>query len=103
MDTTKIRSALVSKLKELEARAAEIEDDLSATPNSDWEENAKESEDDDVLASLGDQTMDDMQQVALAISQIDSGEYGTCTSCQGKIGAERLKALPYATQCIKCA
>ena len=93
----------MAKLTELEARAEGIEADLSATPNSDWEENAKESEDDDVLQSLGDLTMDDIQHVKLAISRIDSGKYGICTSCNEEIGADRLKVLPYATQCIKCA
>ena len=103
MDTAKIKSALESKLKELEARAQGIEDDLSAAPNSDWEENAKESEDDDELASLGDLTKDDIQNVKLAINRIESGGYGICLSCNAKIGAELLKALPYATECVNCA
>ncbi len=103
MDIAKIKSALEAKLKELESRAERIEGDLAAAPNSDWEENAKESEDDDVLASLGDLTLDDIQNVKLAISRINNGGYGTCLTCAGKIGSERLKALPYATECVACA
>lgn len=103
MDTKKIKSALEAKLKELEERAEGIEANLSAAPNPDWEENAKESEDDEVLANLGDVTTDDIRHVKLALSRIKSGDYGICVSCDGKIGTERLQALPYATECIKCA
>ncbi len=85
MDTKKIKSALEAKLKELEERAEGIEKNLSAPPNPDWEENAKESEDDEVLANLGDLTTDDIRHVKLALSRIESGDYGICVSCDGKI------------------
>ena len=32
-----------------------------------------------------------------------SGSYGTCEVCRGRIGAERLEALPAATRCVVCA
>ena len=38
-----------------------------------------------------------------ALGRIDNGTYGVCVKCGGKIGKERLKALPTATTCIKCA
>jgi RNA polymerase-binding protein DksA len=37
-----------------------------------------------------------------AIERIESGAYGICTTCGGEIGAKRLEAMPYATQCIEC-
>ncbi len=37
-----------------------------------------------------------------AIERIDRGAYGVCASCGGEIGAKRLEAMPYATQCIEC-
>jgi len=37
-----------------------------------------------------------------AIKRIDSGTYGKCEECGCAISLQRLKALPYATHCIKC-
>jgi len=37
-----------------------------------------------------------------ALRLIDQGEYGICERCGGEIGAERLKALPETTLCVKC-
>jgi DnaK suppressor protein len=37
-----------------------------------------------------------------ALGRIDAGTYGTCTTCGNPIGDDRLKAIPYATQCIDC-
>jgi RNA polymerase-binding protein DksA len=37
-----------------------------------------------------------------ALARIEDGSYGKCGSCGGKIGLERLKALPYARLCIDC-
>jgi len=38
-----------------------------------------------------------------AISRIDRGDYMYCTNCGGKIGEDRLEALPYADTCLDCA
>ena len=37
-----------------------------------------------------------------AIKRIDVGTYGNCEECGCAISLQRLKALPYATYCIKC-
>ena len=37
-----------------------------------------------------------------ALQRIEDGTYGTCASCGQPIGAERLEALPWTTQCIDC-
>lgn len=37
-----------------------------------------------------------------ALQRIEDGTYGTCQSCGNPIGAERLDAVPYTTQCIDC-
>ena len=37
-----------------------------------------------------------------ALARIEDGTYGKCESCNGNIGLERLKALPYARLCIEC-
>ena len=37
-----------------------------------------------------------------ALKRIDAGTYGTCSNCGEPIGAERLEAVPWTTQCIDC-
>lgn len=103
IDTEKVRVALEAKLHELEHRAEEIEEDLCSKPNPDWEENAIETEDDEVLVAVGDLTLDDIRHIKLALARIDSGGYETCSSCGKSIPAARLRALPHASTCIGCA
>jgi len=37
-----------------------------------------------------------------ALRRIDAGTYGICSNCGEPIPAERLEAVPWATQCIDC-
>ena len=41
-----------------------------------------------------------LEQVDRALARIDDGSYGTCEVCGREIGAERLRARPWATLCI---
>lgn len=102
-DFARIKALLGEKLRELTARADEIDDDLSQPGDDDWEENAVESADDEVLQSVGDITLDEIRQVKHALAQIEAGNYGLCTACGGSIAKQRLEALPYATKCVKCS
>jgi RNA polymerase-binding protein DksA len=43
-----------------------------------------------------------LQAIDAALERIDGGTYGVCVSCRQPIGAERLQALPWTTQCIDC-
>lgn len=56
----------------------------------------------DVLAQ-GAFLADSQKQVDKALSKMESGTYGICEKCGGKIEAERLEADPAASLCIKCA
>lgn len=37
-----------------------------------------------------------------ALKKIKEGTYGKCESCNNDIGIERLFAIPFAANCIKC-
>ena len=102
-DHSDVKRALEEKLKELMQRAADIEGALSTPGSRDWEDNATESEDDEVMAGVGDVTKSEIHEIRLALNLIESGEYGKCTACGKAISKERLAALPYATKCIRCA
>ncbi len=38
-----------------------------------------------------------------ALARFTDGSYGSCETCTKAIHVDRLTALPYANQCIKCA
>lgn len=103
MEVDEIKAMLEARLAELVARAEEIDGELSETPDDDWSENAVDSESDEVLETVGNLALDEVRKIETALSRIDAGSYGTCQTCGELIAAERLKALPYASKCIKCA
>ena len=45
----------------------------------------------------------ELAQIEAALDRIKHGRYGRCESCDKAIAPMRLKALPYATECINCA
>jgi RNA polymerase-binding transcription factor len=45
----------------------------------------------------------ELAQISLALEKLREGRYGRCESCEKAISPVRLKALPYATDCIDCA
>lgn len=44
-----------------------------------------------------------LAEIEAALARIKKGEYGMCASCGEPIPEARLKALPWARVCVKCA
>jgi DnaK suppressor protein len=44
-----------------------------------------------------------LRDVERALTKLDEGSYGSCDSCGGPIGTERLEAIPWAVRCVACA
>ena len=97
-----VREALQTRLAQLTKRAEGIDSELSEPGDSDWEERATESEDDEVLSSLGNIAIKEIKDIREAIARIDKGKYGVCSKCKQSIPAERLEAVPYAKTCTAC-
>jgi DnaK suppressor protein len=55
------------------------------------------------VASLLDQTRDQLSRVEAALHRLEEGSYGVCQRCGQQIAAGRLEARPTATLCIACA
>lgn len=102
-DLDSVRKQLESRLAELLAEAKEIDAELSEPHSRDWEERATESEGDEVLEGLGNAAMLEARRIKAALTRIEEGNYGTCTSCGEPVGDKRLEAVPDAALCIKCA
>jgi len=101
------RQALQSKLQmkkdELQARLERITSNVRQGLASDSEERAKQLEDSEVVDALGNEAREELGKISTVLERIDKGTYGTCSACNGAIGEARLRAYPYAVECIECA
>ncbi|MFT6582752.1 MAG: TraR/DksA family transcriptional regulator [Alphaproteobacteria bacterium] len=103
LDLNEIKTRLNARLATLGARVGDIEEDLREQSDPNFAEQALEAEGDEVLEGLEANALKEIDQINAALARIEQGAYETCTSCEEPIGTKRLEALPYATQCIKCA
>ena len=53
--------------------------------------------------SLLENEQEVLGEIDAALSRIDAGAFGKCEECQGRIPADRLKAIPYTRYCVACA
>ena len=108
-----LRQSLLAERAEVQAQLAELETSSFGTSQSDLsgevafdEEYADsgtatfERERDE---SLTDNARDLLRKIEKALVRMDEGTYGLCERCGKPIEKARLKALPYATLCIKDA
>ena len=52
--------------------------------------------------ALSAQALASVEEIDRALGKMDLGTYGVCEKCGDKIPKERLRALPYASLCVKC-
>ena len=55
-----------------------------------------------IAALLGD-ARSALAAIEAALSRLDEGTYGTCSTCGRRIEAARLEALPATPHCLRCA
>ncbi|MGI9411769.1 MAG: TraR/DksA family transcriptional regulator [Hyphomicrobiaceae bacterium] len=102
-DFTQREEQLKKRMVELDGRLHRIDDHLHQAPDPDWEENATESEMDEVLEGLGQAGAEEMQAIYAALTRIKSGTYGICVRCGEDISDARLDVLPHTSVCKTCA
>ena len=103
VDVSKYRSMLQARLKELDVRLHEIEEELESHKSKDWEELAVEREEDEVLEGLGNSGQDEIVKINAALARLDEGEFGFCTTCGVEVSPERLDVVPHTPFCRDCA
>jgi RNA polymerase-binding transcription factor DksA len=57
----------------------------------------------DVTLSLLENEEQIVREIDGAWARIDTGTFGRCEECREEISRERLRALPYARYCVRCA
>ena len=97
------RSALLSRLAELDTRLHQIEAELDEPNSKDWEELAVEREGDEVLEQLGQSGQAEIAKIRAALKRLRDGNYGECVRCNEQISIDRLNVLPDTPLCKTCA
>jgi DnaK suppressor protein len=100
------RQQLILLRDELEGRYAAIQKDVrheESPLDSDFEEQAVENQNEQVLDTLSEEARQQLALIDAALERLDNGSYGRCVECGNDIGDERLAAVPYADRCIDCA
>ena len=103
---TKLRGALIKKRAELEERVRRTTADMhrqNAALSQDFEDQASERENDEVVERIHDAAQTEIVAVDRALQRIDNGTYGRCASCGRPIEETRLDARPEAETCVACA
>lgn len=103
------------KYEALERALIEQRDELGARINERMTEVHVDREPDDEAAQASDSSTKEMAvailererrtfaEIEAALARIKKGEYGLCASCGEPIPDARLKALPWARVCVRCA
>ena len=97
------QTQLKEQLVRLLERAGRIAGDLRAIHDRDWQEQAIELENDEVLKGLDEMTLGEVHRIRAALRRIANGTYGSCSTCGRAIGEARLAAMPSATTCLTCS
>lgn len=105
MDTERFAERLTTLRAELLERHERLDDHLhhrDGPVSADFEEQATERHNDDVVAALDDSVRSELRAIDAALERIESGRFGLCGRCGKAIERARLEAIPYATTCVGC-
>lgn len=105
-DKNDVHKELMQKLDDLTSRLNDIEKNIhhkESPVSADFAEQATETENDEVLSALQDETSATIKNIKNALNRMEDGSYGLCAVCGAEIAEERIKALPYTDKCFECA
>lgn len=103
VDVNKYRKMLQARLKELDTRLHEIDDELDSHLSKDWEGLALEVEEEEVLEGLGASGQNEIAKINAALARMEEDEFGYCVKCGAEILAARLDIVPHTPFCRNCA
>ena len=98
------RRAAVARVADLERELAAIAESTAAGPDDEHDaEGSTVGYERARVGSLLAEARRHLSAVDDAMARVASGRFGRCERCGGAIGSERLRALPAATRCVRCA
>lgn len=95
------RKALLALRDRVTGQISFLSDDAGRTDEVPLEDRTDEF-DREFALSLVSTEQDALYEIDEALRRIDGGRYGLCESCEGIIESNRLRALPFARNCLGC-
>lgn len=105
-DLKEIQRELSARRRSLLGREESIEKDIRHTDgalDADFEEQAVQQENDQVLDALDSITRAEIAAIDGALARIQKGTFGVCLACGQSIEHARIRAVPTTDKCINCA
>ncbi len=112
MNEVKARQILEVERAQTVARLGALVDEFNGIVAASLDANADDEHDPEgatiafereQTAALRAQAVVHLNDLELALTRLERGTYGTCTTCGGPVGAERLRVLPVTESCTACA
>jgi DnaK suppressor protein len=101
-----MRERLLARGAELRSRLERVQADLRRETNplpADSADAAITLENDEILVAIRGSAQSELASIRAALERLESGMYAICETCGIDIDPERLKVVPYASQCAACA
>ena len=87
-------------MERIASETARLNQPIEST--TEWVDQARLITTRELQSALLAQAQQHLEHIEAALRRLDEGTYGICAVCGGPINPERLRALPYATTCVKC-
>lgn len=101
-----IREQLQGRREELISRHRRLREDMRQQPadeNARFEDRGSNHELDDLMDTLSEMEVRELQDIDDALVRIERAGYGKCARCGTAIPDERLRAIPTTAFCAPCA
>jgi len=98
-----LRARLLGDVTQMADNALNKDQNKTTSMPTSMAELGSDNFDQELTLSLLGNEKHSLDQIEAAIERIDGGSYGRCEECGEKIPKSRLDAIPYATQCVRCA
>jgi RNA polymerase-binding protein DksA len=111
IDTERFRTRLVEERKRVKEAIDYLHEENPGSIQDETQDSTADNHPGDMATVTFDRELDYtleesegrlLEAIDAALQRLDDGTYGICSSCGQPIGAERLEALPWTTQCIDC-
>jgi RNA polymerase-binding transcription factor DksA len=105
-EVSQIRQRLEARRQELATRRQRVDRDLARQNEpltADSDDQAIQLQNDETLEAIGAAARSEIAAIDAALERLTTGRYGICTACGEVVGEARLRAVPHALTCTRCA
>lgn len=105
MDSAEVEVRLRDLAKQLSDRLERVAGHIKRRDgplSADFEEQATERQNDEVVFALDVSLSDELRAIDAALDRISNGGFGICVNCGDPIEPARLNAIPFAATCVAC-